>query len=127
MKPEVTPGGRALKFYSSVRIDVRKSEILKCGTDTIGVKTKVKVVKNKVAPPFQEAIFDIIYGKGISTSGEIIDLAVKHQIINKNGSWFSYKEQRIGQGKEAVKEYLKENSSVLQEIQNTLKKLKEDN
>ncbi len=115
--PEVTPGGRALKFYSSVRIDVRKSEQIKSGTDVVGSRTKAKVVKNKVAPPFKVAEFDIMYGTGISKTGELIDLGVKFDIIQKSGTWFSYGDTRIGQGKENSKEYLLENPDLAAEIE----------
>ena len=114
--PEVTPGGRALKFYSSVRLDVRKMEQLKSGSDVIGNHTKVKVVKNKVAPPFREAEFDIMYGKGISRCGEVLDLAVKLDIVEKSGAWFSYKGERLGQGRDNVKELLENNPELLDEI-----------
>ena len=114
--PEVTPGGRALKFYSSVRLDVRKMEQLKSGSDVIGNHTKVKVVKNKVAPPFREAEFDIMYGKGISRCGEVLDLAVKLDIVEKSGAWFSYKGERLGQGRDNVKELLENNPEILDEI-----------
>lgn len=122
--PETTPGGRALKFYSSVRLDVRRSEQLKNGSEVIGNRTKVKVVKNKVAPPFKEAEFDIIYGEGISRSGEILDMAVTLDIINKSGSWFSYKEQRF-QGRDNLKVYLKENPAVAEEIANLVMESRE--
>lgn len=114
--PETTPGGRALKFYSSVRLDVRRIETLKQGTEFIGNRTKVKVVKNKVAPPFKEAEFDIIYGKGISKEGSILDVAVNLDIVNKSGSWFSYNGQRIGQGRENVKNFLLENPEIVKEL-----------
>ena len=114
--PETTPGGRALKFYSSVRLDVRRIEQLKSGGEVVGNRTRVKVVKNKVAPPFREAEFDIMYGEGISREGEIIDLAVKLDIIKKSGSWYSYEGNRIGQGRDKVKQYLKENPDVREQI-----------
>lgn len=114
--PETTPGGRALKFYSSVRLDVRRSEQIKNGGDVIGNRTRVKVVKNKVAPPFKEAEFDIMYGQGISRNGEIIDMATQLDIINKSGSWFSYGENRIGQGRDTVKQYLLDNPDFMEEI-----------
>ena len=114
--PETTPGGRALKFYSSVRLDIRKKDPIKEGSDVIGNLTKVKVVKNKVAPPFREAEFDIMYGEGISREGEVIDLAVKLDIIKKSGSWYSYQENRIGQGRDKVKQYLKDNPQFCEEI-----------
>jgi protein RecA len=113
--PETTPGGRALKFYSSVRLDVRRSEQLKNGSEIIGNRTRVKVVKNKVAPPFKEAEFDIMYGKGISRDGEILDLAVQLDIINKGGAWFTYGEQRW-QGRDNLKTYMKENPEFAEEI-----------
>ncbi len=115
--PETTPGGRALKFYSSVRIDVRKGEPLKNGADIIGSRVKCKVVKNKVAPPFKTAEFDMIFGEGISKIGEIIDCAVEFNIIKKSGSWFSYDDMKIGQGKDKVKEFLKENAQICEEIE----------
>lgn len=115
--PETTPGGRALKFYSSVRIDVRKGEPLKNGSDIIGSRVKCKVVKNKVAPPFKTAEFDMIFGEGISKIGEIIDCAVEFNIIKKSGSWFSYDDMKIGQGKDKVKEFLKENAQICEEIE----------
>ena len=114
--PETTPGGRALKFYSSVRLDVRKKDPIKEGGEIIGNLTRVKVVKNKVAPPFREAEFVIMYGEGISREGEIIDLAVKLDIIKKSGSWYSYEGNRIGQGRDKVKQYLKENPDVREQI-----------
>lgn len=114
--PEVTPGGRALKFYSSVRLDVRRVEQLKSGTEVVGNRTKVKVVKNKVAPPFREAEFDIMYGQGISKSGETLDLAVKLDIVNKSGAWFSYNGERLGQGRDNVKIYFEEHPELMAEI-----------
>ncbi len=119
--PETTPGGRALKFYSSVRLDVRKIETIKQGNEMIGSRTKVKVVKNKVAPPFKEAEFDIIYGQGISKEGNVLDVAVNLDIVNKSGAWFSYGGQRIGQGRENAKHFLRENSAMLQEIENKIR------
>ncbi len=107
--PETTPGGRALKFFSSVRLEVRRQEAIKNGTEIIGNKTKVKVVKNKVAPPFKEAEFDIMYGEGISKLGNIIDVAVNFDIIKKSGAWFSYEGERLGQGRDNVKKYMEEN------------------
>ena len=114
--PEVTPGGRALKFYSSVRLDVRRVEQLKSGTEVVGNRTRVKVVKNKVAPPFREAEFDIMYGQGISKSGETLDLAVKLDIVNKSGAWFSYNGERLGQGRDNVKVYFEEHPELMAEI-----------
>lgn len=114
--PETTPGGRALKFYSSVRLDIRRIEQLKSSGEIIGNRTRAKVVKNKVAPPFREAEFDIMYGQGISKEGEVLDLAVNLDIVNKSGSWFSYNETRLGQGRDKVKEYLKANPELLNEI-----------
>ncbi len=115
--PEVTPGGRALKFYASVRIDIRKIETLKNGTEQIGSRTRAKVVKNKIAPPFREAEFDVMYGRGISREGELLDLAVKLDIIQKSGAWFSYKETRLGQGRDNVKIFLSENAEIAAEIE----------
>ncbi len=115
--PETTPGGRALKFYSSVRLDIRRIESIKQGTEIVGNRTKAKVVKNKVAPPFKEAEFDIVYGQGISREGSILDIAVNHDIVNKSGAWFSYNGQRIGQGRENVKQFLKENADITNEIE----------
>ena len=114
--PETTPGVRALKFYSSVRIDIRRITSLKEGTDIVGNRTRVKIVKNKVAPPFKSTEFDIMYGKGISKEGDIIDLAIKGDIIEKTGAWFSYGEMKIGQGRENAKHYLEENEDVYTEI-----------
>lgn len=120
--PETTTGGNALKFYASIRLDVRRIEAIKDGQNVIGNRTRVKVVKNKVAPPFKEAHFDILYDEGISKIGDIIDFAVDQNVIQKSGSWFSYKEERIGQGRDAVKKYLQENEKTLIEIDSTLRK-----
>ena len=115
--PETTTGGRALKFYASVRLDVRRIETLKVGGEVVGNRTRVKVVKNKVAPPFKEAEFDIMFGKGISKEGDILDLAVLHDIINKAGAWYSYNGEKIGQGRENTKLYLANNPDVMEEIE----------
>ena len=115
--PETTPGGRALKFYSSVRIEVRKGEVLKSGTDVICACTRCKIVKNKVAPPFKECEFDLMYGSGISRTGEVLDLAVDLDIIKKGGSWFSYKDQKLGQGRDNVKELLQNDEKLMKEIE----------
>lgn len=115
--PEVTPGGRALKFYASVRIDIRRVEQIKNGTEIVGSHTRAKVVKNKVAPPFKNAEFDIMYGEGISHEGEIVDLGLKLDIIQKSGSWFSYNDERLGQGRENVKDILKGNKELAAEIE----------
>ena len=115
--PEVTTGGRALKFYSSVRMDVRRIEALKQGGEMVGNRTRIKVVKNKVAPPFREAVFDIMYGQGISKWGELIDLAVQLEIIQKSGSWFSMGDERIGQGKDSVKAYLLANPEIADKVE----------
>lgn len=115
--PETTSGGNALKFYSSVRIDIRRSSAIKNADKIIGNRTRVKVVKNKVAPPFQQAEFDIMYGEGISKIGEIIDLGVEMNIINKSGSWYSYGETKLGQGRDAVKDILKDNPELLEELE----------
>ncbi len=120
--PETTPGGRALKFYASVRMEVRKGEAIKDGTTIIGNRTRVKIVKNKVAPPFRECEFDILYGKGISRSGEVLDLAVDLDIINKSGSWFSYEGQRLGQGRDNIKELLQNTPQLMQEVEEKIKK-----
>ncbi len=119
--PETTPGGRALKFYSTVRLDVRRIESIKQGTDIIGNRTRVKVVKNKIAPPFRIAEFDIIYGKGISKEGSILDAAVDLDIINKSGSWFSYNDQRIGQGRENAKQFLMDNLDIQNDVENKIR------
>ena len=120
--PETTPGGRALKFYASVRMEVRKGEAIKDGTTIIGNRTRVKIVKNKVAPPFRECEFDILYGKGISRSGEVLVLAVDLDIINKSGSWFSYEGQRLGQGRDNIKELLQNTPQLMQEVEEKIKK-----
>ena len=114
--PEVTPGGRALKFYSSVRLDVRKKEVLKSGSDVVGSRTKVKVVKNKVAPPFREVEFDIMYGQGISRVGDLLDLAERLEIVQKSGAWFSYNGTRIGQGRDNAKNFLRDNPDIFEEV-----------
>jgi len=122
--PEVTPGGRALKFYASVRLDVRRIESLKIGSDQIiGNRTRVKVVKNKVAPPFKIAEFDILYGKGVSAEGSLIDLGLEHNIINKSGAWYSYGEERLGQGRENVREFLKDNPEMSREIETKVREV----
>ena len=115
--PEVTPGGRALKFYSSVRIDIRRVETLKNGTEQIGSRTRARVVKNKIAPPFREAEFDVMYGRGISREGELLDLAVKLDIVQKSGAWFSYKQERLGQGRDNVKTLFATNKELADEIE----------
>ncbi|WP_260523900.1 recombinase RecA [Bombilactobacillus thymidiniphilus] len=114
--PETTPGGRALKFYATVRLEVRRSEQIKDGSDVIGNKVKIKVVKNKVAPPFKVAVVDMMYGQGISQTGEILDMAVEKDIVNKSGSWYSYQDERIGQGRENAKAYLDEHSDMKDEV-----------
>jgi len=115
--PEVTPGGRALKFYASIRLEVRKIETLKQGTEVIGSRTRIKVVKNKVAPPFRQAEFDIIYGEGISREGNLVDLATDLGIVSKTGAWYSYGETRLGQGRENVRDFLRQNPAVSREIE----------
>ncbi len=114
--PETTPGGRALKFYASVRLEIRRGEQLKEGADFIGNQAKVKVVKNKVAAPFKSCLVDIIFGKGISKVGEVVDLAAEHEIIKKSGAWYAFKDQKIGQGRENTKKYLEDNPELFQEI-----------
>src|SRR5205807_10439656 len=114
--PETQPGGRALKFYASVRLDIRKVEVIKSGLDSIGSRVKVKVVKNKVAPPFRQAEFDILFNEGISREGALIDAAVEHGIIEKSGTWMSYGDTRLGQGRENVRNFLRENPSLCAEI-----------
>ena len=119
--PEVTPGGRALKFYSSVRLDVRRVENIKQGQDTIGARTRVRVVKNKLAPPFKQAEFDIIFGEGISREGCLLDVGVAHNVITKTGTWYSYGDTRLGQGKEAARTFLKEHSDVAAEAEKKIR------
>ena len=121
--PETTTGGRALKFYASVRMDIRKVENIKQDGEVVGSRAKVKVVKNKVAPPFREAEFDIVYGKGISKEGNVLDMAVNLDIIEKSGSWFSYNGARIGQGRENIKKFLADNPDVMEEVE---KKVREN-
>jgi len=120
--PEVQPGGRALKFYASIRMDIRRIETLKQGNDTIGNRTRVKVIKNKVAPPFREAEFDIMYGEGISKEGSVLDLATELDIINKSGAWYSYGDTRLGQGRENSKDFLKQNPDLTEEIERLVRK-----
>jgi recombination protein RecA len=115
--PETTTGGNALKFYASVRVDVRRTTQIKDGDEALGNRTKVKIVKNKMAPPFKKAEFDIVYGEGISKIGEIIDLGVEYEIIKKSGSWFSYGESKLAQGREAVKQLLTDNTELCEEIE----------
>lgn len=119
--PETTPGGRALKFYSSVRLDVRRIDSIKQGEGIVGNRTRVKVMKNKVAPPFKQAEFDIMYNEGISRTGNIVDVGVKEGIVQKSGAWFSYEDTRLGQGRENAKQYLKENKDVALEIENKIR------
>jgi recombination protein RecA len=120
--PETTTGGRALKFYSTVRIDIRRIAAIKDGENVIGSRTRVKVVKNKVAAPFREAEFDLMYGEGISREGDLIDLAVTHEIVEKSGSWFSYKGERIGQGRENARQFLKDNRDITRKIEDEVRK-----
>jgi recombination protein RecA len=115
--PETTTGGRALKFYASVRLDVRRQDAIKQGAEAVGVRTKVKVVKNKLAPPFREAEFDVIYGEGISKAGAVLDAAVEQNLVEKSGTWYTYKNERIGQGRENAKKYLQENPKILADLE----------
>jgi recombination protein RecA len=119
--PETTTGGNALKFYASVRMDIRRIAQIKAGEKAIGNRTRVKIVKNKIAPPFREAEFDIMFNEGISKSGDVLDLAVLNGIVDKSGAWFAYKEEKIGQGREAAKQYLKENPKVADEIEKQIR------
>ncbi len=121
--PETTTGGNALKFYSSVRLDIRRIGSIKKGEEVIGNETRVKVVKNKMAPPFRQAEFEILYGEGVSTEGELIDLGVKHNLVDKSGSWFSYNGTRIGQGKENARQYLKDHPETAEELRATLREM----
>jgi recombination protein RecA len=125
--PETTTGGNALKFYASVRLDIRRSSQIKDGENVIGNRTKVKVVKNKVAPPFKTAEFDIMYGEGVSKTGEILDLAVEFEIIKKAGSWFSYGDTKLGQGRDAVKVLIKDNPELADELEQKIKDLIKEN
>ncbi|SET39538.1 recombination protein RecA [Salinibacillus kushneri] len=120
--PETTPGGRALKFYSSVRLEVRRAETLKQGNDMVGNKTKIKVVKNKVAPPFKTAEVDIMYGEGISKEGELLDIGASLDIIQKSGAWYSYNNEKMGQGRENAKKFLRENEDIAEEVKNAIRK-----
>jgi recombination protein RecA len=115
--PETTTGGNALKFYASVRLDIRRIGSIKRGDEVVGSETRVKVVKNKVAPPFKEALFDILYGEGVSREGEIIELGVVHKIVDKSGAWYSYQGEKIGQGKDNSREYLREHPEIAREIE----------
>jgi recombination protein RecA len=119
--PETTTGGNALKFYASVRLDIRRIGAIKRGDEIVGNETRVKVVKNKIAPPFKQAEFEILYNEGISRLGEVIDLGVKLELIDKAGAWYSYKEDRIGQGKENVRKFLKENPEIADEIERNIR------
>ena len=121
--PETTPGGKALKFYSSIRLDVRKVDSIKDGTDIIGNRTRVKVVKNKMAPPFKQAEFDIVYGQGISRDGTLLDMAVEYEIIDKSGAWFSYNGDKIGQGRENAKAFLKNNPQIFNEVESKVREI----
>src|SRR4029077_10004775 len=119
--PETTSGGRALKFYASIRLDIRRMDALKQGTESVGVHTKVKVVKNKLAAPFREAEFDVMYGEGISRTGSVLDLAVVQGLVEKSGTWFSYRDQRIGQGRDNARKFLKDNPNVLAELETAVR------
>jgi recombination protein RecA len=119
--PETTPGGRALKFYSSIRLDIRRMESIKQGNDLVGNRTRIKVVKNKVAPPFKQVDVDIMYGEGISREGSIVDIGVERDIINKSGAWYSYENERLGQGRENAKQYLKDNPRIAEQIEQKIR------
>ncbi|HPE03957.1 MAG TPA: DNA recombination/repair protein RecA, partial [Thauera sp.] len=119
--PETTTGGNALKFYASVRMDIRRTGTIKKGDEVVGSETRVKVVKNKVSPPFKEAHFDILYGEGISREGEIIDLGVEHKIVDKSGAWYAYQGDKIGQGKDNSREFLRANPALAREIENKVR------
>jgi recombination protein RecA len=119
--PETTTGGNALKFYASVRLDIRRIGSIKKGDEVIGSETKVKVVKNKVAPPFKTAEFDILYGEGISREGEVVDMGVLHKIVDKSGAWYAYQGEKIGQGKDNAREFLRENPDLAREIENKIR------
>jgi recombination protein RecA len=119
--PETTTGGNALKFYASVRLDIRRTGTIKRGDEVVGSETKVKVVKNKVAPPFKEAHFDILYGEGISREGEVIDMGVDHKIVDKSGAWYAYNGEKVGQGKDNAREFLRANPALALEIENKVR------
>ena len=119
--PETTPGGRALKFYSTIRMEIRRGEQLKNGTDVIGNRAKIKVVKNKVAPPFRKAEVDIMYGEGISKTGELLDMAVEKDLVNKSGAWYSYGNERIGQGRENAKQWFADHEDAMNELMNKVR------
>ena len=121
--PETTTGGNALKFYSSVRVDIRRTASIKSGQETIGNRTRARIVKNKIAPPFKDAEFDIIFGEGVSKYGELIDLALANNIINRSGTWFSYEENRMGQGRDNAKMFLKENNDIANEIESKIRSI----
>ena len=120
--PETTPGGRALKFYASVRLDIRRIETIKTGTESVGNRVRIKVVKNKVAPPFRVAEFDVMYGEGVSKEGDLLDLAVDKRIVEKSGAWFAYSGERLGQGRENAKQFLKDNPAVRQAIEDRVRR-----